>query len=215
MQVVNGEKICVQSADFELFNNYKYAHYYRNGYNHKTMKRMELLALSNAYDPSVNMALPYGYATPNRTGGDIDVTFDWNDAVKVRALGGYYSAKEIEGDTVYFASGSSYLRLGGGALVALGELLKWGRVLDVSASYEQVKEDGYLKREKSAITAGLNADIYGPLALLGGLHYLKADFGVPYGGFLTGSNEMLVLGGPKVKIATGAYLTVQYGLMAA
>ena len=51
------------------------------------------------------------------------------------------------------------------------------------------------------------------MAFLAGLHYLKADFGQPYGGFITGADEMLVLGGPKVKIAAGAYLTVQYGLM--
>ncbi|MBR2209954.1 MAG: hypothetical protein IJ896_00535 [Fibrobacter sp.] len=213
MQVVNGEKICVQSADFELFNNYKYGQFYRNGYSHKTMKRKELLAMSKAYDPSVNMALPFGYATPNRKGGDLDLTFEWNDAVTVRALGGYYSADELAGDSLYFGSGSSYLRLGGGVHVAVGNLLKWDRVLNVSASYEQVKEEGFLERQKSAITAGLDADVYGPVAFLAGLHYLKADFGQPYGGFITGADEMLVLGGPKVKIAAGAYLTVQYGLM--
>ena len=213
MQVIDGEKVCVQSADFELFNNYKYGQFYRNGYSHKTMKRKELLAVSKAYDPSVNMALPFGYATPNRKGGDLDLTFEWNDAVTVRVLGGYYSADELVGDTVYFGSGSSYLRLGGGVHVAIGNLLKWSRVLNVSGSYEQVKEDGFLERQKSAITAGFNADIYGPVALLGGFHYLKSEFGQPYGGLLTAANEMLVLGGPKGKIATGAYLTVQYGFM--
>lgn len=213
--VVDGsEKLCVQSDEFELFNNYKYGQFYRNGYSHKTMKRAELLSMASALNPAGNLALPYGYATPNRMGGDIDVSFDWDDAINVRVLAGYYSADEIkENDSTYFASGESYLRLGGGLSVKFGNLFALSRTLDVSASYEQTKEDGYLDRTSSSIVAGFNADIYGPVALLGGFHYLKSEFGKSYAGVLDEISEMLVIGGPRLKIAAGAYLSVQYGFM--
>lgn len=213
VQAVGENRYLVQSDTFELDNNYKYAQFYRNGYSHKTLRRSELLALSKALDPATSIALPYGYATPNRTGGDMNLAFSWNDALTVRVLGGYYKAKKIDGDSLYFASGSSYIRLGGGVLAKVGNFLNWNRTLDVSAAYEQTEEKDYLERKSSSITAGLNADIYGPLALLAGFHLLKNDFGVAYGGFLDGTKETLVLAGPRLKIAQGAYLTLQYGWM--
>ena len=213
VQIVGDERYYVQSDTFELFNNYKYGQYYRNGYSHRTLRRGELLAMSKALDPATSLALPYGYATPNRTGGDVNVAFEWNDAVTVRLLGGFYKADKTDGDSVTFASGSSYTRLGGGVLAKVGNFLGWERTIDISASYEQTEEKDYLERKSSSITAGLNVDVYGPVALLAGFHLLKNDFGVPYGGFLNGMKETLVLAGPRVKIAQGAYLTAQYGLM--
>jgi hypothetical protein len=105
------------------------------------------------------------------------------------------------------------MRFGGGLLAKVGNFLNWSRTLDVSASYEQTKEEDYLERTSSSVTAGLNADIYGPVALLAGFHLLNNEFGVPYAGFLDGMKETLVLGGPRLKIAQGAYLTLQYGWM--
>lgn len=212
-QVVGTEKIYVQSDTFELFNNYKYGQYYRNGYSYKTMKRAELLAMAQALDPATSIALPYGYATPNRKGGDLNLEFTWNDAITVRAVGGFYKADKLDADSLYFASGSSYLRVGGGALVKFGELFSWNRTVNLSGSYEQTKEEDYLERTSSSITAGLNVDVFGPVALLGGFHLLKNDFGVAYAGFLNGTTETLALGGPRVKLAQGAYLTLQYGWM--
>ncbi len=213
VQLVGPDRYFVQSDTFELFNNYKYGQYYRNGYSHKTLRRSELLAMSRALDPATSVALPYGYATPNRKGGDLSLVFDWNDALTVRVLGGYYKADKIDGDSLYFASGSAYVRFGGGALAKVGNFLNWDRTLDVSVSYEQTKETDYLERTSSSLAAGLNADIYGPVALLAGFHLLKNEFGVSYAGFLDGMNETLVLAGPRLKIAQGAYLTMQYGLM--
>lgn len=214
VQKVDGVVHYVQSDTFELFNNYKYGQFYRNGYSYKTLKRSELMALAMALDPATDIALPYGYATPNRTGGDLDLTFKWNDAVTVRAVGGYYMAKELDkDDSLSFESGTSYMRFGGGASAELGSLFGLNRMLKLSASYVQTKESDYLERTSSNLVAGLAADIYGPVAFLGGFQYLKNSYGVPYAGMLNSISEMLILVGPKVKIATGAYFTVQYGIM--
>jgi hypothetical protein len=212
MLTTNGGN-AVESEYYRLYNNFKYAQYYRNGYNNIVYKRTELLQASMALDPSADLALPFGYATPNRQGGDFDLNAKWNDAVAVRALVGYYTADELKSDDYLdFATGTKFVHFGGGLNADLARLLKMDRVwgLELGGSYEMAKESDGLKRKSSRMMAGLDVT-WNKVSLLTGFQMLTLKFGTPFFGVLKESSEQLALGGIRYKLATGAYATIEYG----
>ena len=203
-----------ESEYYRLYNNYKYAQYYRNGYNNVTLKRAELLETTTVLDPSNNIALPYGYATPNRKGGDVDLNGKWKDAVALRVVFGFYNADKYDpmADSIMFATGTQYMRLGGGLNVDVARLANLSKDVGVKlgGSFEMTKEKEALERTGSRIMAGLDLS-WKQVALLTGFQMLSLDFGVPYMGVLDKSSEMLLLTGLRYKLGAGAYATVQYG----
>ncbi|WP_461252280.1 hypothetical protein, partial [Treponema sp. R8-4-B8] len=86
-----------------LYNNYKFSQYYRNAYTQQTFTRLERNSISYRLDPAVNLALPYGYVTPDRNGGDANLNFVWNKSVSLRGVFGIYSSETAD-----------YARFGGG-----------------------------------------------------------------------------------------------------
>jgi hypothetical protein len=187
-------------VDGYLANNYKFGQYYRNAYSYRAYTRLEREGID--LDPSVNMALPYGYATPDRQGGDVDFSIIWNNAILFRGVFGQY-ASEV----------SDYTRFGGGLSVKLESLAGLPKPLDISVSYEQNSEKKGSERETARIMAGFDAGIWRGLSLLGGIQLLDKKFGVSYGGFVEKTSEMLVLGGPSVKISEKAFFVLQGGLL--
>ena len=212
MTIINGEQgspsgLCKGSRDrlyqaVCLDNNYKLAHYYRNAYTQRTYTRLERMDTSFAsrLDPSVNLALPYGYATPDRTGGDADLIFVWNKAVNIRGIFGKYSSEN-----------SDYTRLGGGAEVNVARLVDLSNALAVSASYEQSKQESIIQTNR--IMAGFKVGIWRGLSLLGGFQQLSKEFETPYLGVINKIGERLVIGGPQIKISERANFDLQYGLL--
>ncbi|WP_405337586.1 hypothetical protein [Fibrobacter sp.] len=205
-----------ESEFYRLYNNYKYAQYYRNGYNNVTLKRAELLGTTTVLDPSTNIALPYGYATPNRKGGDIDLNGKWNDAVALRVVFGFYNADKYDPmtDSIMFVTGTQYMRAGGGVNVDVARLANLAKDFGVKlgGSFEMTKEKEGLERSSSRIMAGLDLS-WKQLSLLTGFQMLSLDFGNPYLGILDKSSEMLLLTGLRYKLGAGAYATVEYGRM--
>ena len=205
-----------ESEYYRLFNNFKYAQYYRNGYNNVTLKRTDLLATTTVLDPSTNIAMPYGYATPNRTGGDINLNGKWNDAVAVRAVFGLYMADSVNllENPYDFGTGTQYMRLGGGLKVDVARLANLPKDFGVKlgGSFEMAKETDGLERSSSRIMGGFDLS-WKQAALLAGFQMLTLDFGVPYMGILDNSSEMLLLTGVRYKLGAGAYATVQYGIL--
>lgn len=197
-----------------LFNNFKYAQYYRNGYNNVTLKRVDLLGTTTVLDPSTNIAMPYGYATPNRTGGDINLNGKWNDAVAVRAVFGLYMADSVNllENPYDFGTGTQYMRIGGGLKVDVARFASLSKEFGakLGGSFDMAKETDGLERSSSRIMAGLDVS-WKQVALLTGFQMLSLDFGVPYMGVLDNSSEMLLLTGIRYKLGAGAHATVQYG----
>jgi len=184
------------------YNNYKFSQYYRNSYTQQTYTRLERETISNRLDPSVNMALPYGYATPDRTGGDADLNFVWNKAVSVSGVFGMYSSE--------FAD---YTRFGGGLEVNIAGLAGLGRALVISGSYEQNKEDAdSWNSQVNRIMAGLKVGVWRGISLIGGFQQLNKEFEASLLG-VDKISEMLVLGGPQVKISERASASLQGGLL--
>jgi len=179
-----------------LDNNYKLAHYYRNAYTQQTYTRLERSdsSLASRLDPAVNLALPYGYATPDRSGGDVDLSFIWNKAINISGVFGMYYSEDDE-----------FTRLGGGLEVNVASLADLSKPLTVSGSYEQNKKGDNIQTDR--IMAGLKIGIWSGLSLLGGFQQLDKDLsGVKIG-------ELLILGGPHIKISERAEFSLQGGLL--
>ncbi|MCL2260721.1 MAG: hypothetical protein FWC15_05110 [Fibromonadales bacterium] len=191
-----------------LANNYKLAHYYRNAYTQQTYTRLERGIESNRLDPAVNLALPYGYATPDRTGGDADLNFVWNKAVSVRGVFGSYSSEHAD-----------YTRFGGGLEVNVARLAGLGKDLVISGSYEQSKEEsGVYNPQADRIMAGAKIGIWRGLSLIGGFQQLSKEFKNPYTLVddylaINKTSEILAIGGPQIKISERANFNLQGGLL--
>jgi len=201
---------------YRLYNNFKLAHFYRNGYDANTMKKLEAAQALLLMDPSVNLALPYGLATPDRKGFAVSLDADWTDAITLNARFSQYTAE---------ASDNKFTTIGAGLGVDVGRLLpSLGRKIKVSGSFEKATEDSFLKRSSQRIVAGASGDIWGPFALQVGFQKLTKKFegdvfGMGIAGLLVGTSfvqqadEMLFLVGPKVRIAPESYITVRYGML--
>jgi len=196
-----------------LYNNYKLSQYYRNAYTQQTFTRLERDTLVNRLDPSVNLALPYGYATPDRKGGDADLNISWNKAVNIRGVFGKYSSET-----------SDYTRFGGGLEINIARLADLSKALVISGSYENNKEEkGEWNPQIDRIMAGLKVGIWRGLSLSGGFQQLKKEFKNPMLVFedpaagtaiaLKKTSEMLAIGGPQIKISEGADFSLQGGLL--
>ncbi|MCQ2104773.1 MAG: hypothetical protein MJZ26_03170 [Fibrobacter sp.] len=200
-----------------LYNNYKNAHFYRNGYNADVLKRLEIGQALFSLDPSTSMELPYGVATPDRKGIQASLNLSWNDAVEVNAL---FSMMN-EGAAVDFTTGAlvenNFTRYAVGLALDVGRFVPaLGRKIKIQGSFDHTEEDAFLQRKNDRLMAGASIDVYGPVALLAGYQSSNREFGIglPVGmAAVNKAEESLILAGPRVKIASNSYLSVQYGML--
>ena len=196
---------------FRLYNNYKNAHFYRNGYNADVKKRREIEAELFVMDPANDMALPFGVATPDRKGLNVNLDLAWNGAVELNVLFSMISTvnSDIEED--------KFTRYAAGLGVDVGRIVGLDRKIKLQGSYDHSEEDKGYQRKNDRIMLGANIDVYGPVALLGGYQMSTREFGLPlYVSDFASVNkaeESMLLVGPRVKIAPHSYLSVQYGLL--
>jgi len=196
------------SENGNLYNNYKFSQYYRNAYTQQTFTRLERDSISYRLDPAVNMALPYGYATPDRKGGDVDLSFVWNKAVNVRGIFGTYSSED----------GGDYTRLGGGVEISVARLAGLNKALTISGSYEQNKQEkGLYNPQIDRIMAGAKVGIWRGLSLICGFQQLKKEFKEPIPVVddivINKTSEIMGIGGPQIKISERAEFSLQGGLL--
>lgn len=185
---------------YHLSNNYRMAHYYRNGYTFKTFKKMEY-AERFALDPAIGLALPFGYATPDRKGFDLNLSTMYNNAISGTVLFGSYSAPEMD---------ATYQTIGAGAEVKMGRFLNLGRIIDVNGSFEQTTESKGLKRKSSRIVVGTNVGVWDNISLLAGFQTLQKDMNTLN---ILNTKESLLLVGPQIELSKGSLFSLQYGLM--
>ncbi|MCQ2054310.1 MAG: hypothetical protein MJY82_03350 [Fibrobacter sp.] len=192
----------------KVYNNYKSAHFYRNGYDAGTIKALEMDQALFVLDPTVNMAMPFGLATPDRKGFNVELNATWNDAI---TLNGYFA--QVKQD----AASNTYTEYAAGISANIGKLLLGDNDIIIQGSYDHAKEDAGYMRSSDRIMAGLAADIYGPVSFLAGLQMFnkKFDVALPINELvsLSKAEELMLLVGPRVKIAPNSYLSVQYGLL--
>ena len=193
-----------------LYNNYKGAHFYRNGYTAQTMERLEADVYASSLDPSVNLAMPFGFATPNRKGFSTQLDLSWNHALAFNVRAAQFQQN---------AGNNEYSQLALGAKFDVAELLSWNFPLNFQGSFETASESKYLEQETQRIVVGGQVGVYGPVSLLMGMQMLEKKYGnslvIDEMGTVQVSQvqESLLLAGPRVRLAPGAYLNVQGGLL--
>ncbi len=202
-----------------VYNNYKNAHFYRNGYSADTKKRLEVSEILNLMDGSMDMALPYGLATPDRKGFAVAFDGDWSSEVTVNGRFARYNWDAADDVFTEYAVGAG-IRLDK-LLSVVGEILgnadHENRTL-IQGSFTHAEEDNYYKRKSDRIMAGVTSDnIIGPFGFQFGIETFKMEYGVPLfvteSAAITKTEEMLLRVGPRIKIAPASYLSVQYGLL--
>jgi hypothetical protein len=198
-----------------LFNNYKNGHFYRNGYSGVTAKKMELDPLM-VIDPSVGLALPLGLATPDRKGITAKADVNWADKVFFNARANIVTESNAFDYATLTVGENKYTEFGVGVGVDAGRFLNDYQQILVQGSVAMGSESAFLKRKTSRFVGGITADVWGPIALLGGIQMYTKEFGNGYAvaaAAVTKATEMLALGGARVKLAPLSYVSLQGGLL--
>jgi hypothetical protein len=163
--------------------NYQIAPFSKTSYNNGILTSEELGAISG--DPVIQLLLPFGLATPNRTGFKTRLTGALLNGL--HATVDFGKLKEVQGavmDSVT-AAAADFTQMGGGAMVEAGKLFGWTSPLDLSASYAQAKsERAATSKEPAApnvtadlIQAGLSYHFFVKWGILGG--YQQASLKAP------------------------------------
>jgi hypothetical protein len=146
----------------------------KTSYNNGTYTSQELSSFTG--DPVVQLMLPMGMATPNRTGFKARLNAGWKDAIHL--IVDYSGLKELKGAAIdsITAEPVKFTQVGGGAKVELNKLLGWSKAVNFSGSYTQTKAERRALPSESAspnitvdlIQAGFNWRIFSKWAVLGG-----------------------------------------------
>jgi hypothetical protein len=204
----------------------------KNSYNPMVMTQKELNAMKYNYfqssylDPSVQLVMPFGPATPNRTGINGNVTLGFlKDQLQAKVL--FASLKEID-ETVIPATTENpiakiipktqYSQAGGGVKLELGKFLCWEYPINLSGSVVQSKaaNDGIAgdpNYPAASITSNfLAASLYYKFwkraAFLGGLENIANDFTTTD---VFSQKQLIAAIGLEYQVAEGSSVTATYG----
>lgn len=211
-------------------NNWYRSGNFKSSYTNATSTRSELEAQSRL-DPHVQLLYPFGPATPNRDGLDVNLTFSLLGG-KLEATALYAGLKELVGqqvDSTTIAEPATYGRVGGGMSVQAGKLLGLSKRVTLSGSLVRDfrKQAGYSLRDTAygatdfqtaMINAGAYAGIWKGLALIAGYQQIASNPLLGYS--LAGTSAVPRVGdmlqghwsaGLEIRLGHGAYVTGEYG----
>ncbi len=179
-----------------------------------------------AYDPRYTNVMPYGQATPNRTGLQLGVTYGDDDS----PVDGDLSVALLEehrGQGTFQLKSFMQIRLG--ANVHIDRLADWKKTtkLTLGLQQEQTDRDGVeveqVDLSSTLLEVGLEAELFSRFDLLLGAKFLTAegrdyvpeldrfndveDFPAP---FIADDTESLIGAGIRYRFRDDVYLTIQY-----
>jgi hypothetical protein len=201
-----------------LYNNYRKAHFVRTGYTGNSLTPAERMALSPALlDPALNLSMPWGLATPDRSGFLLNL----EGAILDNKVSVNANVNMVNQKTPFIDGGKapSYLDLGAGFSVEAGRFAGLKKPLTLQAGFEKSTENDGFERTSQSSKAGLRWGIWHSISLLGGFEMVKKDYGTAVRDESEGqvinlrSMELLWLAGPEVKLSEGAYFNAQYGML--
>lgn len=168
-------------------------------------------------DPSVQLVMPFGPATANRTGLNTDITFStWENRIEIKGV--FAQLAEIAGmeiDSARSLPATHFTQTGGGLKLEVGSMVAWAYPITLSGSMvlSTAKNDGLASdtvfrsyEVKSAfLNSGARAQIWKRFALLGAYQQIKNDRTT---GAVTGTQTQRNVGGGVEYIAgPGASVT--------
>ncbi|MEL6971137.1 MAG: hypothetical protein AAFZ63_06470 [Bacteroidota bacterium] len=179
-----------------------------------------------AYDPRYANVMPYGQATPNRSGIQIGVNYGDNES-PLEAEATVSLLEEIRGSGTFELKSFTQIRLA--ADVHINRLADWKRttVLTLGLQQEQTDRSGQdveqVDLSSTLIEVGLEAELFDRFDLLAGARLLTAegsDYIPEYSGFndiedfpsrfIADDQETLIGAGFRYRFRDNIYLTVQY-----
>ncbi|MBD3346576.1 MAG: hypothetical protein GF401_16090 [Chitinivibrionales bacterium] len=213
-------------------NRWHKAPFMKNSYTHSIFTRDELNRLRAEMDPSLQLVMPFGPATPNRNGitGKIGVGFS-DYGIEVKGL--FDSFDEIDGmqgsvmidattDSLVDFPATAFSRFGGGGsfdLSALAKVLPFPLRLSGSFVRAQADNDGpeAFSGNNYGITSdftnlGLYYKFWKRTALLGGVQINKLDF--TQGDSIWGQKQLHFAGGFQWTVSPGADVVFSLGQIA-
>ncbi|MEL6657582.1 MAG: hypothetical protein AAFP77_11840 [Bacteroidota bacterium] len=179
-----------------------------------------------AYDPRYANVMPYGQATPNRSGIQIGVNYGDNES-PLEAEATVSLLEEIRGSGTFELKSFTQIRLA--ADVHINRLADWKRttVLTLGLQQEQTDRSGQdveqVDLSSTLIEVGLEAELFDRFDLLAGARLLTAegsDYIPEYSGFndiedfpgrfIADDQETLIGAGFRYRFRDNIYLTLQY-----
>ncbi len=202
-------------------NNWVEAPFSKNSYTNVVYTQSELSALkaNGSLDPALQLVMPFGPATPNRTGIDAHATVGLlNNLLQVKLV--LASLKEIDPDTQSLPL-TSYAQIGGGLKIDLAGLIGWKLPFYVSSSFVRSTADNdgiasdSLSYPKTDITSdflceNLYFKFWKRAALLGGMEIINTQTATAYS---VKQSQLMYEIGLEYKVAEGSYLIGSIGQM--
>lgn len=153
---------------------YNIAPYSKTSWTSATLTRKELALIDEMADANVQMALPNGLATANRTGVRANITAGYgaNNAIEVQGL--FTKMDQVKG--FGGLDKASFTEFGGGAKVDVFGLIGFDRPLEVSGSYKHAERSVSSAEFKTDfINAGLYFRYWKRLGLSAGAQMITAE----------------------------------------
>jgi len=198
-----------------VLNNNKKAHFIRSGYTNGVFTPSELRSIPpQELDPGVNLALPFGLATPDRTG----LLLNLDLALLEGNLGlNAYANRVAQQTEIEGIDTPVYLDVGLGAKVEIAPFVGYSQPIQLNGGFGKSTETGGYERSVTRVSAGLRFGILRGLSILGAASTVNKNYGKLFAADFADAevtgNEILMLLGPEVKISEGSYFNVQAGML--
>ncbi len=180
-----------------------------------------------AFLPVYGNVLPYGAATPNRTGliFDLGRAVDTSKVLSFQVAGALLSEVMPEGDSTTQKL-RKFTQLKGGIAFNLSKLIGFSKtiLLSTGGRYEKTARDGsaFVNFTSTMIDGGLTLEVFRKLYLLGGIKYLQGrgsevitlrdQFGSisGYSPYLYNIDQIVYSGGIKFGLFKDSFASVEY-----
>lgn len=209
---------------------YNIAPFHKNSWTTNIYSRSQLAVLEALSDPNLQLVLPNGLSTSNRTGARGTFTAGWKEAAEIQALFGYFT--QVSPLVGY--KDVSYMEYGAGAKVDIFKIIGFKLPLEISGSYKHSErsmdtdgwvESGITESEGTAelksdfINAGLYVQYLPRLGVTAGFQYAMTDYNAYQQAAsylsapLISSDQMQWMIGLDYTLAKNAWLSLNFGIV--
>lgn len=159
-------------------------------------ERSSMSTIADASNYLIQGLYPQGYATPNRTGFDLNLGGEVYKGVSATVL--YAQNKEVE--AVLPTGARTYSKMGLGVAVDAGKMLDLGRPMKVGFGFEQPKVAGGVVLSGSIVSAAADLEVISDVFLRGSYMQLKGGR----------ADETYMGGGLGLRLAEGSMLNAEW-----
>ena len=168
-----------QSGQTESYN---IALYNKNSWTTNVYTHAQLALLESFADPNIQLVLPNGLATANRTGGRAVLTANWKDLAEAQGM--FSSFKQVKAQMGF--KEAAYMEYGGGAKWDIFKTVGFQRPLEISGSYKHSERSvdydpalmgvaGTAEFKSNFINAGLYLQYLPRLGLTAGFQQIVSE----------------------------------------